>query len=81
MNSTAMIVLTDGFEETEAVTINDILRRAGVSLDLVGLTSLEVKGSHDIILKTEHLFTSFDADRDAIILPGGPGTSTLAETD
>jgi protein deglycase len=81
MNSTAIIVLANGFEEIEALTPVDILRRADIQVTMLGLTSLDVHGSHNIIVKADMLFKDFAADFDAIILPGGPGHRRLLESD
>jgi len=42
------IVLAEGFEEIEAVTIIDILRRLKIQCDICGLNDLHVKGTHGI---------------------------------
>ena len=78
----AVIFLADGFEEVEALTPVDLLRRAGVEVTLVSIMeSLAVKGSHGITVMAEQLFDGFDAsDMDLFILPGGmPGTLHLKE--
>jgi 4-methyl-5(b-hydroxyethyl)-thiazole monophosphate biosynthesis len=72
-------VLAPGFEETEAVTVIDLLRRAGVTVTVLGLDSREVAGSHGITLVADTLFKDFSSPFDGIVLPGGmPGTKNLA---
>ncbi|HRU07381.1 MAG TPA: DJ-1/PfpI family protein [Candidatus Brocadiia bacterium] len=77
----AIVVFAEGFEEIEAVTPADILRRASVQVELVGLNAREVTGAHGITIKMDRLL----ADRenvDAIILPGGmPGATNLAASE
>ena len=71
----AVIFLTDGFEEMEMIVPADILHRSGVNIILTSLTdSLEVKGSHDIVIKADNLLTG-DVEADMFILPGGPGSN------
>jgi 4-methyl-5(b-hydroxyethyl)-thiazole monophosphate biosynthesis len=77
MNKSAAIILAHGFEEVEAVTPVDLLRRAEINVTLYGLTSLEVSGSHNIVIKTDRIFPSNLAPADAVILPGGPGHKNL----
>ncbi len=75
----AITVLAPGFEETEAVTIIDLLRRAGIVVTMLGLESCEVTGSHGITLAADRLFADFSAPFDAVVLPGGqPGARNLA---
>lgn len=76
------IFLADGFEEIEALTVVDLLRRAGIEINMVSITGKqEVTGSHKISVLADVLFedTDFD-DADMIVLPGGmPGTLNLME--
>ncbi|MBN2037047.1 MAG: DJ-1/PfpI family protein [Chitinispirillaceae bacterium] len=75
-------ILSPGFEETEAVTVIDLLRRAQIRVSVLGLHSLAVKGSHDITIRTDGLLQDFDEPFDGIVLPGGmPGTTNLAESN
>ena len=72
--------LANGFEEVEALTPVDVLRRAGIEVRTVSLTGSEfVKGAHDVIIKADKVFgeCKFD-DADLLILPGGmPGATNL----
>ncbi len=70
----ALILLATGFEETEAVTIIDVLRRGKIAITSASLDQKLVEGAHAIHVKadvvidqiTEQLF-------DAVIMPGGMG--------
>ena len=76
------IFLADGCEEIEALTVVDILRRAGVHVDMVSVTGRkEISGSHRIRIMTEFLYEEMDfTDTDILVLPGGmPGTLRLQE--
>ena len=74
------IHLAEGFEEIEALTIVDILRRAGIGAQTVSITGeRKVMGTHGIPVEADVLFE--DADYEAcemIVLPGGlPGADNL----
>ena len=74
------VLLADGFEEIEALTVVDILRRASVYVDTVSITDeYKVRGSHGINVQTEDLFDEVNfVEFDMIVLPGGmPGTTNL----
>lgn len=76
----AHVYIAPGFEEVEAVTLIDILRRGAVDATLVSLTeSLEQTGAHGLTLRTDLPFSAASGIlADAIILPGGgPGTQAL----
>ena len=75
----AAIVLTTGFEEIEAIAPMDILRRAGVEVDIVGVSSNMVTGSHDLTISTDkELVEVMNELYDIVILPGGmPGAKLL----
>lgn len=67
------IFLDNGFEEIEAITTIDLLRRANIALTTVSVTGKElVVGAHNITVKADALFTDTDfADAEMLILPGG----------
>lgn len=76
------IYLADGFEEIEAVTVLDVIRRAGMAATAVSITGRkEVKGAHGIIVTADELFEKSDHNTaDLLVLPGGmPGTRHLGE--
>jgi 4-methyl-5(b-hydroxyethyl)-thiazole monophosphate biosynthesis len=80
MKRPILIHLATGFEEIEAVTIIDVLRRADLLAVTVSVTGdLEVTGAHGITLKADQLYDEADYTlATMIILPGGmPGTSNL----
>src|SRR5262249_23647279 len=77
----AMVPLAEGFEEIEAVTIIDILRRADVDVTVAGVGEMRPAGSHDIAIECDAPIEACQGDRfDAIVLPGGPGTRALRES-
>ena len=82
--ATAIVTLADGFEEIEALTVVDVLRRGGVNVitAAVGKTK-DVEGAHGIsVLADEFLADVKNDDFDAVILPGGgPGTENLKNSD
>jgi protein deglycase len=80
MGKHAVVVLADGFEELEAIAPIDLLRRAGIKVTILGVSSLDVRGSHDIVIKAARLLKDFSEPYDALILPGGPGHKHLLES-
>jgi protein deglycase len=76
-----LIPLADGFEEIEAVTMIDLLRRAGVEVVAAGLKPGPVTGSHGIALVPDtDLDAALGLDFDMVALPGGmPGAAHLAD--
>ena len=74
------LFLAEGFEEIEALTPVDILRRGKVNLKTVGVTGKNVTGSHGITVTADMTIDELDdlSDAQAVILPGGmPGTLNL----
>ena len=79
-----ILLTADGFEEVEGLTVVDLLRRAGISCEIVSLSDREtVTGSHNICIRADRGFSTISPDDlDAVILPGGmPGTTHLAEDE
>lgn len=81
--SRAAVLLIDGFEETEAVTVIDVLRRADVKVDVLGVEKKRVVGSHHIALEADALLADHAGDRYQLVaLPGGmPGAARLRDHD
>jgi len=70
--------LTDGFEEIEAFTPLDVLRRCGADIKTVGVSSKSVTGSHDIKTEADIMIDEVSTeDMEMLILPGGPGFGGL----
>ena len=70
------VFVAEGFEEIEALTVVDMLRRVGILTDLVSVTSeIMVSGSHGIEVRADKLIEEIEfASVDMIVLPGGmPG--------
>ena len=73
--------LATGLEEVECLSVVDLLRRAGVEVELVSCSGDRVvTGSHDISVVTDVLLEDADlSDSDVIFLPGGvPGVPNLS---
>jgi len=68
------LFLDNGFEEIEALTTVDLLRRANVKLTTVSVTGQSmVLGAHDIAVQADGLMDDIDfSDAETLILPGGP---------
>ena len=74
------VFMADGFEEIEAMTTIDILRRSGCDTKLVALNDLTVKGAHSVEIKADSLLNDELSDFDMVVLPGGqPGADTLRD--
>jgi 4-methyl-5(b-hydroxyethyl)-thiazole monophosphate biosynthesis len=75
------VPLAEGFEEIEAVTIVDLLRRAGIEVRTASLAGARVTGSHGIAVVADIAIGDADAaDYDMIALPGGmPGAEHLKQ--
>ena len=82
MKKTVLIVLADGFEEIEAVTSIDVLRRAGLEVIVAGVGKREIIGAHEITVETNLMIEQYQGMPDAIILPGGmPGADNLNKSE
>ena len=74
------VFLADGFEEIEALTTVDVLRRAGVHVEMVAVKPQGVvTGSHGVQVRCDAVFGECRFERtDALVLPGGmPGAANL----
>lgn len=82
MRKTVLIVLAEGFEEIEAVTPIDVLRRAGLEVVVAGVGKREVAGAHGITVETDIMLEQYQEMPDAVVLPGGmPGAENLQKSE
>ena len=72
------VLLADGFEEVEAITPIDFLRRANISVLTVGVSRTVVHGAHNIPIVADIALADYTAIPQYLILPGGmPGSQNL----
>ena len=73
--TTALIILADGAEELETISVSDILSRGGVQVTLAALSdknSTEITSAHGTVIKAPCLLSSVkDLEFDAVVVPGG----------
>ena len=75
------IFLADGFEEIEALTVVDVLRRANITCEMIGFEE-KVTGSHGIQVSADLVFEGDLSDYDLVVLPGGmPGSANLRDNE
>ena len=77
----AIVLLAEGFEEIEAITVVDVLRRLDIVCDTCSIHEREVQGAHRTVVQADVLFDDVDfQDYQTVILPGGmPGAQHLKE--
>ena len=72
------VLLTDGFEEIEALTPIDVLKRCGGEVVTVGVSGKRVVGAHNIPVEADILLGDVVPEKmQMLILPGGPGYTGL----
>src|SRR5690606_34160014 len=80
-----IVFLADGFEEVEALTVVDYLRRKDILVDTVSITDdTKVKGAHNITVIADKKIAAIDdlASYDGVVIPGGmPGATNLRDDE
>ena len=80
MMKTIIVFLADGFEDIEAITPIDVLRRAGLNVQTVSVMEEQiVAGAHGIPVVADKMFADIHLeDAEMLLLPGGlPGATNL----
>jgi 4-methyl-5(b-hydroxyethyl)-thiazole monophosphate biosynthesis len=82
MGKKVLVPLANGAEEIEAMTIIDVLRRAGADVTVAGVGALEVTAAHGVRLLADRLISECTHETyDMIALPGGmPGAENLRDS-
>ena len=77
----SVIFLANGFEEIEALTVVDVLRRADLKCDMCSIEEINVTGAHGITVRADLLISDLIKENySCLILPGGmPGATNLKE--
>jgi len=77
------VPLAEGFEEIEAVSLIDVMRRGGIEVVVAGVDKELVTGANGIVVKADTDIKDIRADDfDMVVLPGGwGGTNILAEKE
>ena len=75
------VLLATGFEEIEAITVIDVLRRAELEVTILGVGGEKISGAHGLQVETDQsLEEGVSLEWDAIVLPGGlPGATNLRD--
>lgn len=78
-----MVILADGFEEIEAVSVIDILRRADIPTEIIGLKEGHVTSARGLAVMTDGCIDSVNPDEyEMIVLPGGlAGAKNIDESE
>ena len=80
--SKVAVMLAEGFEEGEALTIVDIIRRANIECHTISTAGEKVRGCHDIVVKADYIISGDVKEYDMVVLPGGlPGATNLRDDD
>lgn len=79
--TTAAVLFAEGFEEIEAISIVDVLRRAEFNVIAAGIADSTVAGAHQLDVGMDCLLADVQAEQlDAVVLPGGlPGAENLRD--
>ncbi|MDR2398723.1 MAG: DJ-1/PfpI family protein [Spirochaetaceae bacterium] len=87
MSKKVLLLLAEGFEEVEAITPLDYLRRAGIEVQTASIAAdgnVQVRGSHGLVVQADLGLqdAAQDSSWDGVLLPGGlPGATHLAASE
>lgn len=81
-NTDVCVLLANGFEEIEAMTLIDVLRRGGINVTTLGVEGHRVEGAHGVEIVADAVLTAQLQEKTwgMVVLPGGqPGADTLRD--
>jgi 4-methyl-5(b-hydroxyethyl)-thiazole monophosphate biosynthesis len=75
-------LMADGFEEIEALAVVDILRRANIKVEVVGLRDLQLTGSRGVTILCDEVFDYYSTlEYDGVVMVGGMNNATSLSQD
>jgi 4-methyl-5(b-hydroxyethyl)-thiazole monophosphate biosynthesis len=83
MQPSVLVPLADGFEEIEAITVIDVLRRADINVVVAGVKKKNVQGAHGVKVIAQVQLEEVDKNSLVmVVLPGGmPGAENLLKNE
>ena len=79
-----LVFIAEGFEEIEALTVVDVLRRANIQCDMCSIASnKEIKGAHNILVNVDKTLEEIKSNEyNGLVIPGGmPGATNLRDNN
>lgn len=77
-----VVILAEGFEELEAITVIDVLRRANIKVEVVGLRDLQLTGSRGVTIVCDEVFDYYGVlEYDGVVMVGGMNNATSLSQD
>ena len=77
-----LVPLINGFEEIEAMSVVDVLRRAGLNVVMAGVPGTMVEGDNGVKVIADRMLKDIEPDEfDAIVLPGGRGCKDFVRSE
>lgn len=67
----ALVVIAEGIEELETVTITDLLVRGGIQVTLASVNGMQVTAARGLVLTADALLADVEDDFDVLVCPGG----------
>ena len=82
-NKKVAVMFAEGFEEIEALTVVDILRRSDIECDMVSIKNEMVQSCHGVYIKADKIISNIEKeDYTMVVLPGGlPGADNLEQCE
>lgn len=75
-------ILSNGFEELEAIGSIALLKRSGIEVDIYALNDVKASGKHNLVLADLEKFENVDLTKyDGLLIPGGPHYAELEASE
>lgn len=77
-----LTILSNGFEELEAVGTIALLKRSGLEVDIYALKDTKASGKHGLVLSDIHILNNVNvSDYSCLLLPGGPHYAEIEKNE